>query len=549
MSARLRFAALAVLLAPAGAFAAGRGEPAPMPRPANDPADAIARIIDEHIAKDWEVRGIVPAERADDAEFARRVYLDLIGRAPKAAEAREFIESKDPAKRVKLVDYLLKMPGFANNFAAVTRTQWLPQTTTNFQIAQFGQQFETWLRNQYRDNTPADKMVQRVLTVGLTVNAQNPMFRFVQATPNDPEGQLITGFYSANEGKPENVGSAVSRLFLGMKLECAQCHDHPFAPYTRDQFWQFAAFFAELNPLKGPRPGFVGPVMPQSDRNTINVMNTDRKVTATFFDGTVPAWAPDRSPRQELADWLAVAKNPYFARNMANRMWAHFFGLGIVDPVDEPGENNPASHPELLDALGKAFAEYGFDNRTLIRGITRSRAYQLTSKMTHPGQADPRRFARMNLKGLTPAQLFDSMVAATGFREPAYLRNQQNFGFVQPGNPRSQFLVQFANNERATETNTTILQALVLMNGKFIGDQTDLNKSEILAAIADMPGWDTKQRVTNLFLTTFARNPTPEELEKFASYVDRGGAKGDTRQALADVFWVLLNSPEFLFNH
>ncbi len=546
MSTRLRVATLlAALVFPIGARAAD----APAPKPARDPADVLAALIDKHVAKDWEARGIIPAEATDDAEFVRRVYLDIIGRAPKAAEAREFIDSKAANKRTELVDFLLKMPGHSNYFASVTRAQWLPQTATNFQLAQFGAQFETWLRNQYRENTPADQVVRRILTVKVTVNNQNPMFRFVQADGTDPDGFTLAGFYQANEGKPEALGSAVSRLFLGMKLECAQCHDHPFAPYTKDQFWQFAAFFAELNPLTGPRPGFTGPIQPQSDRNTIGIPATDRKVTATFFDGKNPDWSLDKSPRQELAEWLVSPKNAYFAKNMANRMWAHFYGIGILDPVDEPGENNQPSHPELMADLGKAFAENGFDNQFLIRAITRSKAYQLTSKMTHPGQADPRRFARMSLKGLTPAQLFDTMVAATGFREPAYMRNQQNFGFVQPNNPRSQFLARFANNERTTETNTTILQALMLMNGQFIGDQTDLAKSEILAAVADMPGWDTKKRVTNLFLTAFSRNPTPEELEKFTSYVDRGGPNGDKKKALADVFWVLLNSPEFLFNH
>ncbi len=547
MSVRLRVAALlAALVFPALTSAA---EPAPAPKPAKDPADALAALIDRHLAKDWEARGIVPAEVTDDAEFVRRAYLDLIGRAPKASEARAFIDDTAADKRVKLVDHLLTMPGHANHFAAVTRAQWLPQTTTNVQLAQFGTQFETWLRTRYRENTPADQVVKRILTVKLTVNTQNPMFRFVQADGTDPDGFALAAFYSANEGKPENVGSAVSRLFLGMKLECAQCHDHPFAPYTKDQFWQFAAFFAELSTLAGPRPGFVGPTQPQSDRNRIAIPGTDKKVTATFFDGTNPAWSPDRVPRVELADWLVSAKNPYFAKNTANRVWAHFFGIGIQDPVDEPGENNLPSHPELLKELGQAFADSGFDNRMLIRAITRTRAYQLTSKMTHPGQADPRRFARMNLKGLTPAQLFDSLVAATGFREPAAFRNQANFGFIQPGNPRSQFLGRFVNTDRPTETSTTILQALMLMNGQFIGDQTDLAKSEVLAAIVDVPGWDTKQRVSTLFLTAFARPPTPDELDKFGSYVDRGGAKSDKKQALADVFWVLLNSPEFLFNH
>lgn len=547
MSVRLRVAAfLAALVFPIPAPAA---EPAPAPKPVRDRADELAALIDKHLAKDWEARGIVPAEPADDAEFCRRAYLDVIGRAPKASEARAFLEGADPAKRVKLVEKLLTMPAHANYFAAVTRNQWLPQTATNFQLTQFGIQFEQWLQRRYRDNTPADEVVRKILTVKVTVNAQNPMFRFVQGDGSDPESFQLAGFYSANEGKPDAVGSAVSRLFLGMKLECAQCHDHPFAPYTKEQFWQFAAFFAELNPLTGSRPNFVGPIRPQSDRNTIGIPATDKKATATFFDGTAPDWSPDKTPREELAGWLTTAKNPYFSPNMANRVWAHFFGIGIVDPVDEPGENNPASHPELLADLGKAFAEGGFDNRMLIRAITRTKAYGLTSKMTHPGQADPRRFAKMNLKGLTPAQLFDSLVSATGFREPANFRNQANFGFAQPGNPRSQFLVRFAGTERSTETNTTILQALMLMNGQFIGDQTDLARSEVLAAIADMPGWDTKQRVSNLFLTAFSRNPTPDELDKFASYVDRGGAKGDKKQALADVFWVLLNSPEFLFNH
>jgi hypothetical protein len=535
-------AGLVAGLAPVGATE-------PLPAASGDAVQRLVSRIDQILAKDWEARGILPSEPADDAEFLRRVYLDLIGRAPKASEVRAFLNDRSPKKRAQLVEHLLQLPGHAVYFAEVTRLQWLPQTANNFQLSGFGVQFERWLEAQYRANTPADQVVRRILTLRLTVNNQNPMFRFIQADPNEPEGATIVGFYQANEGRPENLGSAVSRLFLGVKLECAQCHDHPFAPYTRDQFWQFAAFFADLNPLPALRPNFVGPIQPQADRNSLVIPNTDKKVIATFLDGSKPDWSLDRTPREELAAWLVSPQNPYFAMNMANRLWAHFFGIGLLDPVDEPGENNPPSHPELLEELGQAFAAHGFDNRFLIRALTQTKAYQLSSKLTHPGQADPRRFARMNLKGLTPAQLFDSLVAATGFREPVYMRNQRHFGFVQPNNPRSQFLARFANNERVTETNTTILQALMLMNGQFIGDQTDLSKSEILAAIADMPGWNTHQRVTNLFLTALARPPRPEELERFSSYVDRGGAKGDPKQALADVFWVLLNSPEFLFNH
>jgi hypothetical protein len=547
MSSRLRVVPLLAALAfPTALIAA---DPAPAPAEKVDPADAIAALIDSHLSADWSARGIRPAPPADDGEFVRRVYLDLIGRAPKTAETRNFIDDPDPDKRRVLVERLLTMPGHAGHMASVTRASWLPQTLTNVQFAGAGIQFENWLRMRFRDNTPADEVVRRLLTIPFTVNTQNRQFRFVQARPNDPDGQTLVGFYQANEARAENVGAAVSRLFVGVKLECAQCHDHPFAPYTKDQFWEFAAFFAEMEPSSPNQPSFVGPVQPQAQKNRIAIPNTDRRVVARFFDGTDPDWTEERSPREEFAAWLTSANNPYFAKNLANRMWAHFFGYGILDPVDEPGENNPPTHPELLEELGRAFAAAKFDNRVLIRGIVRSQAYQLTSRLTHPSQADARRFARMNMKGLTPGQLFDSMVAATGHREPGFMRqNQFNFN-PQPNNPRSQFLNRFASNEKATEASTTILQALMLMNGQFITDVTSLEKGEVLGAIVDMPGWDTRQRVTALFLSSFARHPSPEELEKFASYVDRGGATGDQKKALADVFWVLLNSPEFLFNH
>jgi hypothetical protein len=539
MSARLWFAAAVVaLLAPTRACAA-------------DPADAIANLIDRHLTADWAAHGITPATPADEGEWLRRVHLDLIGRAPRVAETRAFLDDPRPTaeKRKALVEKLLAMPAHAQHFAAVTRAAWLPQTLTNFQFANAGVQFQNWLRVQFQENTPADEVVRRLLTVPFTVNNLNPQFRFVQAANNDPESQTLVGFYQANEARAENLGSAVSRLFVGVKLECAQCHDHPFAPYTREQFWEFAAFFAELNLHSQPPPGFVGPIQPHGLSNQLRIPNTEKTVVARFFDGSEPVWSDNRSPREELARWLTHSENPYFAQNLANRMWAHFFGIGIVDPVDEPGENNPPSHPELLAELGKAFAAARFDNRVLIRAITRSQAYQLSSKLTHPTQTDSRRFARMNIKGLTPAQLFDSFVAATGHREPAYMRTNQFNLTPQPNNPRSQFFARFFANDKPTEASTTILQALMLMNGQFISDQTSLEKSEVLAAIVDVPGWNTQQRITALFLTAFARTPRPEELERFTSYVDRGGATGNPKKALADVFWVLLNSPEFLFNH
>ena len=242
-------AVLALVLFPSALCAA---EPANKP----DPADAIAALIDKYLAEDWTARGIKPTAPADDAEFVRRVYLDLIGRIPKASETPDFPgRSISTTKRKVLVDKLLTMPGHAGYFAAVTRAAWLPQTVTNIQFFGNGIQFETWLRGKFRDNTPADEVVRRILTVPLTMNKPTSKCVSFSRARTIPKGSCWPGFYQANESRPENVGLGREKagLFLGVKLECAQCHDHPFARYTREQFWEFAAFFADLNPTGFPR--------------------------------------------------------------------------------------------------------------------------------------------------------------------------------------------------------------------------------------------------------------------------------------------------------
>lgn len=510
------------------------------PALAADSADKLAAAIDRHLAARWKAEKVKPAPIADDAEFARRAYLDIVGRIPRVSEVRAFLEETSKDKRAKLIDSLLGMPAHATHFAAVTRASWVP-SNANPQFAFAGNQMEPWLRERFLANTPADEVVKQVLTVPFPIPGSTPGYT--------PEMQALLAFYQSNESKPETVAAAASRLFLGVKLECAQCHDHPFNVYTRDQFWEFAAFFADVTPnLTYGRVRQAGETGEPTEKKRLKIPNTDRTVEATFFDGTRPEWSDKRTPRQELAAWLTTSKNPYFARNLANRTWAHFFGLGLLDPVDEPGEMNPPSHPELLDELAKSFAQSGFDNRYLIRAITRSKAYQRSSRQTHESQADPRQFARMSLRGLTPGQIFDSFATATGHREQAGAR--QSAGFPgQVGNARADFLARFANPEKATETQTSILQALLLMNGSAVNTQTNLQRSETLAAIADAPFWTTKERVEAIFLAVLTRKPSKQEAESFGSYVDRGGTAGDKGKALADVFWVLLNSTEFLFNH
>ncbi len=527
-----------------GVLLAGSGD-APGATPDKDAA-ALAARIDHFLAAGWEANKVQPAAPASDAEFVRRVYLDLAGRIPAAAEVRQFLDDKRPDKRQQLVEQLLDGPRYVTHFTNVWRSLLLPETTSSFQLQFLAGGFEAWLRAKLQQNTPYDAMVRELLTVPMDGRERNPF------GPQNGAPSPIA-FYFAKDVKPENLAAATSRLFLGVKIECAQCHNHPFAEWKREQFWGLAAFFAGLQ--RQGRGDFVGAGREAADRRELTIPGTDRVVQAAFLDGQQPKWKYNTSARATLADWMTDKDNPYFARAAVNRMWGYFFGTGIVDPVDEMvgGEHEP-SHPELLDELARQFADHNFDLKFLIRAITASQAYQLSSVTTHKSQEDPQQFARMPLRGLSAEQLFDSIAQATGYQESG--NGNSRFKFGNQG-VRGRFLTQFANSsDKPTEVQTSILQALSMMNGQVTVAATDLERSETLSALLDAPFMDTSERVETLYLVTLARKPTPRELSRMVAYVEGGGAASDTadrdkhsKQALADVFWVLLNSGEFFLNH
>ncbi len=516
-------------------------KPMPVVATARD-AQALAAKIDEYIALKWNVAKAQPAPLADDAEFCRRVHLDLAGRIPLVSETRAFLDDKAADKRQKLVEKLLASPAYVNHFTNVWRALLLPEADTNFYVKYLQPMFENWIRQQVAENVPYDKMVRTLLTTPVQSNQRN-FFFFGQngnATP--------LPFYMAKDFKPENLGAATARLFLGVRLECAQCHDHPFASWKREQFWGHAAFFAGLE-----RPGtgddaIFQPAREILDRRELAMTNTDRVVQAGFLDGHEPQWKYKSSSRVTLADWVTSPDNTYFARTAANRLWSHFFGVGIVDPVDDFNDQNIPSHPELLDELSRQFVAHKFDFKFMIRAITSSRTYQLTSTRTHASQDDSRLFASMALRGMSGEQLFDSLATAVGYVDPNADNNRRFFNF-DFNTPRAQFLQKFAKQDKATETHTSILQALSLMNGSFVRDATTIEKSETLAAVADSPFMDTPKRIETLYLATLGRKPQPHELSRLIRYVDGGGAKKNPKNALADVFWVLINSGEFMLNH
>jgi hypothetical protein len=505
---------------------------------------ALAAKIDERTAAHWAAAKVSPAPPADDAEFLRRVSLDLTGRIPSVAETRAFLKDPAPDKRQRLVERLLAGPRYVTHFTNVWRALLLPEANASFQTRFIVPGFEAWLRKHLAKNTGYDQMVRELLTTPVGPQAMQGLYGYqVQGEPTP------LGYYVAKDAKPENLAAGTARMFLGIRLECAQCHNHPFATWKREQFWSYAAFFAGI---EGQKQGEISiPSREVADRRSLAIPGTKRTVAAGFLDGGVPQWKKEGT-RATLADWMTSRDNPYFARAAVNRLWGYFFGTGLVDPVDDMAGDHAASHPELLDELARDLAAHQFDLKYLIRAITASRAYQLTSRGTQPGQADPRLFARMAVKGLSAEQLFDSLAQATGYQDGAPTNPYAAFQFG--GNsPRTEFLTKFAQaGDKAQEAQTSILQSLALMNGKFVADATSVERSETFAAVADAPFLDTRGRIEALYLATLSRFPTPKETSRLVLYVEGGGPEGETKsqeKALADVFWALLNSGEFILNH
>lgn len=454
-----------------------------------DEVQRLADRIDSRLADQQRAAGVQPAERCNDAHFLRRVYLDLYGVIPTPAALRVFLSNPAKDKRSSVVDELLDGAGYVRHFSAVWRGLLVGEDRVDADL-------EAWLRVQFAANLPYDRLARSILTQSLEPPQRG------EPTP--------LAFFRGRADKPEELAASVSRIFLGVRLECAQCHDHPFASWKREQFWSQAAFFT------------------RDERATLEIPAVGKVVTARFLDGANPPQGK-QSPRQTLADWLTARDNPYFARALANRLWSHFFGVGIVEPADDFSDINPPSHPELLDDLAAALVAQKYDSKFLIRAMLRSRAYQVASRGGVP--VSPPLFERRAVRLLTPEQLHDSLVLATGYPVSAVRR--------------AAFLARFPRPESRVDAAIGIPQALALMNGPLTRLLTDPQQSPALAAIAEAPFLNDREKVETLFLATLSRPPRPGELQTFLAHVEKApGAK-----ALSDVLWALINSAEFMHHH
>jgi hypothetical protein len=532
-----------VALMPGLAAAQGNDDRAATKKAARELAAKIDKIIEARLAKEK----IKPAPEAGESLFLRRLHLDLAGRIPSLLDIRDYLDDDRPEKKEIRVDHLLdgsvtvgQQPGeaYSRHWAALWRALMLQGTNNQqAQFQQFG--FETWIRNKLQNNIGYDKLVFELVT-------QSP---FDGRGGQGGAGGSPQAFYFANENKVENLAGATARMFLGVKIECAQCHAHPFASWKKEQFWEYAAFFSGI-----PNQQVDGGRRPRqfnANSREIQIPNTDKTVKAKFLDGAEPQWKDNTPTLRVLGEWMTSPKNPYFAKAAVDHIWSYFMGVSLFEPIVEPSTDDPPpTHPELLDLLAKEFVAQNFDVKFVIRAIAQTKAYARLGGSINKHKQEIEMFARMPVRGMTPEQLFDSLCEATDYQDP-YANNpqmaQQQFN-GGPMTPRALFLSKFTSQDKRTETQTSILQALFMMNGKFLAERTKLENNKSLQTIATAPT-SNERRIETMYLMVLSRLPREDEVRRLARYIETGGPSRDPRQAVADVYWALLNSGEFLLNH
>ncbi len=488
--------------------------------------------LDALMSRLWSENQIQAVPEAAPEELLRRVYLDLVGRTPSVTEVRNYLKDTSPNRYEQLVQRLLDSPDHASHLAARFRSFLIPE---GVDLTNFGgiEAFERWLSEQFTSGQSYDQTVQQLLLA---------------------EGRLVKSgpllFYSATRLEPDQLAGRTARVFLGMRLECAQCHDHPFEPWKQEDFWGFAAFFGRISRPQG-KLETVSKVMQVRDINRGEVSMPDSKapVAPKFLNGDSHLESDQTvARRRQLTQWLTGKDNPYFARATANRVWSMLFGKGIVNPVDDFGVGNPPLSAELLDLLAGQFIESNFDLQALFRTIALSQAYRRSSGAEDNSETRLDWFAQMNVKMLTAEQVYDCITVAT---MPSSGTTDAAIGLVNRyGNSsREAFLREFRTpSGRSTEYQGGIPQSLTLMNGALVDGATGLQSSGLLKSL-EAPFFSRDQRIEILYFATLSRSPKPSEMELLNQFIADDAAGPPLREALSDVLWALLNSAEFTMNH
>ncbi|QDT19229.1 DUF1549 and DUF1553 domain-containing protein [Gimesia chilikensis] len=473
---------------------------------------------------------VIPSEVCSDAEFLRRASLDICGVMPTIEEFNTFVADKDPKKREKLVDQLLNRKEFVEMWV-MKWSELLQIRTVNNRISyKSALLYYNWLQERIASNVPLDKMVQELLgsTGGTFANA-------------------ATNYYE-NERDTLKVAENVAQVFMGMRIQCAQCHNHPFDRWTMDDYYSFAAFFSQVG-----RKGSEDPresIIYNRGSGEVRHMVDNRVMQPKFLGGAQPE-VKGKDRRVVLASWLASNENPYFATNLSNIVWAHFFGKGIINEVDDVRISNPPVNPELLDELAKRFTDYNYDFKKLVRDICTSRTYQLATQTNPSNENDLTNFSHAHPRRLRAEVLLDCISQVTSapnkFRGlPLGARAVQ----IADGNTTNYFLTTFGRAKRDTvcscevRMEPSLSQALHLLNGDTVNSKIVQGKfveSRIKA------GKKPLEIVDEMYISCLTRKPTDKEYSTLVQVLDEN--KKDEQNALNDIFWSLLNSREFIFNH
>jgi hypothetical protein len=473
---------------------------------------------------------IVPSDVCDDATFLRRVSLDITGTLPTPDGVRKFVADDDSRKRERMVDSLLDRKEFADMWVMKWAEMLEIRSDQNKFPYKSALLYYKWLEDQITRNVPVDKMVRDIITASGSV-FENP----------------AASFYKV-ETDTLKISENVAQVFMGMRIQCSQCHNHPFDRWTMDDYYDFASFFSQVARKNGEDPRDT--IIYNRGNGEVTHPIAGHKAVPKFLGGEFPKIKSDEDRRVVLANWLASPNNPYFARNLANVVWTHFLGKGIIDPVDDVRVSNPAINPELLDALAERFTKYNYDFKKLVRDICSSRTYQLSTQVNDTNAGDERNFSHGLVRRMRAEVLLDAIDQVTEVPDKFQgLPKGAKAVQIADGTSSSYFLTTFGRATRESvcscevKMDPSLSQALHLLNGDVTSGKV-ASGGVVRKLMKD--GKDRNQIIEDLYLRCLARKPSPEEVAKLGAFFTDEKKSPDV---LNDVFWSLLNSKEFVFNH
>ena len=493
----------------------------------------VQNYVDELVLKKWKQLSLQPAGLSSDTQFLRRVYLDLIGTLPTEEQIAGFVTDTAPDKRSRTIDRLLERPEYVDFW--VLKWGDLLRVTRNGMGAKGMWKFHSWLRRSIQDNRPIDQMVREILLARGQPNTYGP-----------------AAFYRIPESA-EELAETVSQTFMGLRLGCAKCHQHPFENFSQNDYYSMAAFFARLD-LKADRDyGHMGrpTTLRLKPTGSVRHPKTQKPVQPAVLGEKTFRYEGD--PREKLAEWLTAIDNPWFAKNLVNRYWGYMTGRGLVMPLDDLRKTNPASIPELMTALEQDFINSGFDQKHILRRIANSRIYQLDSEPPPASPAENQFYTYYNVKRLSAEQLLEAINFATNTPDK-FEGLPEGTRPIQLPDPEvtSYFLNTFGRPNRqvvgeATRNNeTNVTQVLHLMNSDYVQKKLSAQSGRVATLTKLLP---TPQIVSNIYYATLSRPATPEEFRLAMDFLNQCDSPDSKKKVLEDLLWTLLNSREFLFNH